>query len=139
MQEGERAVAVGGVFFPRAGCRLASFIRVRAAGALMVTTKRIIFNPMLHHKLVAQQMYLGIDEVQGAEAMGSRISLSVTDFISIGRNLVITLRNGKKLHFRSQEADQLADAINYVVRTGGDLPPDSEEPIGGESTESSTY
>ncbi len=115
MHEDEQQLAIGGVTTRRAGCRWISFLPIRASGGLIVTNERILFRPILHFALVARQMELGLDEVQAAAATGNTVSLNLTELMAFGKSLVITLKNGKKLTFRSMQADQLADAINYVI------------------------
>jgi len=111
----ERQMAVGGAMYRRAGCLLTPLIPVRAAGALMVTTRRIIFDPILHYKLVARKLSIDMEQVAEAQASGSNVEMSLMDVVSIGKALTVKLNSGKKIVFRSMQADQLAEAINQAV------------------------
>ena len=116
MEENEERVAVAGVYTRRAGCLMLPFIPIRAAGALIVTTRSLIFEPILHYKLFARKQVFSLDEVIGAEASGGNVELNLLDIVSIGRALRIQLKGGQELIFRSTAADQLAEAINEVVQ-----------------------
>ena len=115
MQNEEEQVAIAGVYTKGAGCLLLPFLPLRAAGAMIVTTKRIIFDPVFHYKLLVRKQIIPIDEVKEAAASGSNLELNIIDFISIGRALEIRLKSGKMFQFRSTSAEQLADAINKVL------------------------
>lgn len=115
MQEYEEQIAVAGVFTKRAGCLLVPFLPVRAAGAMIVTTKRIIFDPILHYKLLVRKQIIPLDEVSEATASGGNVELNLLDIVSIGKALNIRLKSGRVHHFRSTAAEQLAEAINKVV------------------------
>src|SRR5512133_2057372 len=121
MQEPEQAgdsegrVAVGGAFDRRAGCLLVPFIPLRAAGALIVTTGRVLFDPILHYKLFARKASIPVDEIERAETTGSDMGLNVMELVTFGKTLTIRLKNGKSKSFRSRQADELAEAINRVV------------------------
>ncbi len=116
MQEDERQVAVGGAQYRRAGCLLAPFIPLRAAGALVVTTRRVIFDPILHYKLVTRKFDLDLSEVSEAEATGSDVQLNVWELVSLGKTLSLKMRDGVTYSFRSMQADELAQAINGLIR-----------------------
>ncbi len=114
--EEERQLAAGGVMYRRAGCLLIPFVPVRAAGALIVTTRRIIFDPVLHYKLVARKLSIDLDQVGEAEASGGNVEMSLMDLVLIGKALMVKLKNGRRYNFRSMQADELAEAINEAVR-----------------------
>ncbi len=116
MQEAEERVAVGGVYTRRAGCLLLPLLPIRAAGIMIVTTKRIIFDPVFHYKLLVRKMDIDLADVREAEASGSNIQFNIWDVVSVGRELVIRLRTGKEFSFRSTMAEQLAEAINRSLR-----------------------
>ncbi len=112
----EQQVAVGGVFDRRAGCLLIPFLPVRAAGALIVTTRRLIFDPVLHYKLVARRTSTDLSAVSGVEVSGSDVGLSMTELVTFGRTLTIRLKSGGAKSYRSMQADQLAAAIDRRLR-----------------------
>ncbi len=116
MQNDERRVAVGGVQYSRAGCLLAPFIPLRVAGALVVTTRRVIFEPILHYKLVTRKFDLDLDEVTEADATGRGVQVNPWDLIAIGKTLTLKMRSGASYVFRSMDAEQLADAIDGEIR-----------------------
>lgn len=113
--ENEEQVAVAGVYTRQAGCLMLPFLPIRAAGALIVTTRRLIFDPILHYKLLVRKQVIDLEDVSGAEASGGNVELNLVDIVSIGRALKIRLKSGKELNFRSTAADQLAEAINLAV------------------------
>jgi len=115
MQADEVQVAMGGVYGRRMGCLLLPFLPVRAAAALVVTTRRIVIDPIFHYKLFVRKVVIDVGDVERAEVSGSGVELNIWDFVSIGRALDIRLKNGKVYNFRSTAADQLAEAINRVV------------------------
>jgi len=115
MRDGERQVALGGVQYRRAGCLLAPFIPLRAAGALVVTTERVIFEPLLHYKLVTRGFDIELDRIREADVSGSNVQVNLWDLVSVGKNLIIRLKDGGSYGFRSMEADQLARAINRLL------------------------
>lgn len=112
----EERVAIGGVYTRRAGCLLLPFLPIRAAGALIVTKRSLIFEPILYYKLLVRKQVFSLDEISGAEASGGNVELNLLDIVSIGRALKIQFKNGNELVFRSTVADQLAEAINQVVQ-----------------------
>lgn len=116
MEGNEKQVAIGGVYTRQAGCLLVPFLPVRAAGAMIVTTRRIVFDPILHYKLLVRKQVIEMGEVSEAEASGGNVELNVWDIVSVGRALTIRLKSGKAYQFRSTVADRLAEAINQVVR-----------------------
>ena len=116
MREDESPVAIGGAFFRRAGCLLVPFIPVRAAGALIVTTRRVVFEPVLHYKLVARRLSIDLGDVSEACSSGSSVEFSLMDLVRVGKALTVRLKSGMAYTFRSVEADQLADAINQAIR-----------------------
>lgn len=116
MEANEERIAVAGVYTRHAGCLLLPLLPIRAAGALIVTTRRLIFDPILHYKLFVRKQVIDLEDVSGAEASGGNVEFNVFDIVSIGRALKIQLKNGRTINFRSTAADQLADAINGVVR-----------------------
>ncbi len=115
----ERQVAVGGGFDRRAGCLFVPFIPVRAAGALIVTTKRVIFDPILYYKLFVRKMAVGLDEIERAESSGRDVALSVTELVTFGRTLTLYLKGGKSRSYRSMQADELAEVINRTIADAG--------------------
>lgn len=102
--------------YRRAGCLLVPFLPVRAAGGLVVTNKRIIFDPIFHYKLVTRRFAIDLEEVTGAEAAGSNVSFSMWEIVSIGKLLTIKTKKGMTYPFRSNEADLLAEAINHQLQ-----------------------
>ncbi len=116
MQEGEYQVAVGGVQYRRGGCLLAPFIPLKVAGALVVTNRRIRFEPILYYKLVTRPFDLDLDEVKDVQSSGSNMQLNVWELVSIGKQLTLKLKNGMSYSFRSIEADDLAEAIGGLLR-----------------------
>ncbi len=116
MEENEQRVAVGGVQYSRAGCLLAPFIPLRVAGALVVTTGRVIFDPILHYKLVTRKFAIDLDDVAEADATGRGVQLNPWDLIAIGKTLTLRMKSGASYVFRSTDADRLADAINGVIQ-----------------------
>lgn len=115
--EEDRQVAIGGVQY-RGGCLLASIVPLKVAGVLIVTTRRITFEPILFYKLVTRRFDLDLDQVSGAEAVGGNVQMNVWDLVSIGKLLTVNMKNGASFKFRSMQADELAEAINGVVRRG---------------------
>lgn len=118
MQEEERQLAVGGVQYRGAGCLMATFIPLRVAGGLIVTTRRIIFEPILHYKLLTRRFDLDLQDVSEAEVAGGNVQMNVWGLVSIGKSLTVKMKNGASYRFRSMQADQLAEAINGQVRRG---------------------
>lgn len=116
--EDEEQLAVGGGLYRRAGCLLVPFLPVKAAGMILVTTKRVIFDPILHYKLVTRKFDINLSDVAGAQASGSDMELDILNLINIGKALTIRLKSGKKYVFRSTEAEQLAEGINQALRRG---------------------
>lgn len=119
MQEDEQLLAAGGVMNKRAGCLLLPFLPVKSAGSLFITTKRIIFEPILFYKLLTRKMAFGLEDVAEASSTGSSVELDILDFVNIGKALTIKLKSGKSVTFRSMQADPLADAINDAVQRFG--------------------
>lgn len=113
---GERTVLVGGVFDRRAGCLLVPFIPIRAAGALIVTTGKVVFDPILHYKLFARKLEIPLDQIERAETGGSNIGLNVLEIVSFGKDLTLKFKSGRSRTFRSVQADELAEAINATLR-----------------------
>lgn len=111
----DQQIALGGVFTRQAGCLLIPFLPVRAAGGLIVTTSRIIFDPILHYKLFARKRVVPIDQVARAESAEDRTGLGLLDIVTFGKGLRVFLKSGGTLTFRSGQADELAEAINAVV------------------------
>ncbi|MHB0868131.1 MAG: hypothetical protein ACYC66_05220 [Chloroflexota bacterium] len=118
MEQEERQVAVGGVQYRGAGCLLAPFIPLRVAGGLIVTTRRITFEPILHYKLLTRRFDLDLQDVSEAEAAGGNVQMNVWELVAIGKSLTVKMKNGASYRFRSLEADRLAEAINGLVRRG---------------------
>ncbi len=118
VEEEERQVAVGGVQYRGAGCLLAPFIPLRVAGGLIVTTERITFEPILHYKLLTRRFDLDLQDVSGAEATGGNVQMNAWELVTIGKSLTVRMKNGASYTFRSIQADQLAEAINMLVRRG---------------------
>lgn len=114
-EQEEQHVAVGGVQYRRAGCLLIPFLPVKAAGLLIVTTTKVVFDPILHYKLVTRKLTIEADDISEAEVSGSNMELSVLDLVNIGKKITVRLKTGKEYVFRSTTAELLADAINYVV------------------------
>lgn len=112
----ERQLAVGGVFDRRAGCLLVPFIPVRAAGALILTTHRIIFDPILHYKLFARKSSIDLADVEGAETSGGNVGVNVMELVTFGKTLTLRFKSGRSRSFRSLQADELAESINQAVR-----------------------
>ncbi len=119
-EEEEQRVAVGGVFYPRAGCLLTPLIPIRAAGALIVTTHRVVFDPILHYKLFARKTEVKLEDIARADAEGSNVQFTLSDLVAVGKILTIRLKGGASHVFRSTQADELAEIINQMVgrRTG---------------------
>ncbi len=118
----EQRIAVGGAFDRRAGCLLIPFIPVRAAGALIVTSKRVIFDPILHYKLVAKKVSIDLDEIDRVESTGGNIGINLTELVTWGKTLTIRLKDGKSKSYRSMQADDLAEIINRIVDDAGARP-----------------
>lgn len=114
-QEEEQQVAIGGAFTRRAGCLLVPVIPVRAAGALVVTTKRIVFDPVLHYKLFARKIEIDLANVEGVEVSGSNVNFTAMELVTFGKNLTLKLRDGTKQVFRSNQADELAAVISGLL------------------------
>jgi hypothetical protein len=117
----EERIAFGGAQLPRAGCLLIPFFPIRAAGLLIVSTKRVLFDPILHYKLVTRRLTIDIDQIKEAEVAGANMEFSLMNIVNIGKSLTVRLKNGKEYRFRSTGADLLAEAINHVVQGGGPL------------------
>ncbi|HEX9014939.1 MAG TPA: hypothetical protein VF960_02930 [Chloroflexota bacterium] len=112
---GEEQLAVGGVFDRRAGCLLLPFIPVRAAGALILTSRRIIFDPIFIYKLFARKTSIDLADVECAEVSGANVGVSVLELVTFGKNLLLKMRDGRSRTYRSMQADELADEINRAV------------------------
>jgi len=115
VQEAEEQVAAGGVY-TRAGCLLLPLLPIKVAGLMIVTTRRIVFDPILHYKLFVRKMDIDLADVAEAEVSGGNVQFSILEIVSVGRELVIRLRTGKEHRFRSVAAEQLGEAINRAVR-----------------------
>jgi hypothetical protein len=123
----EQHIAVGGVQYPRAGCLLIPFIPLRVAGLLIVSSKRLVFDPILHYKLVTRKMSLDIDEISEVEVSGGNVGLSLLNIVNVGKLLTVTLKSGKRYHFRSTAAEMLAGAIHYALHGGEEAPEEGPE------------
>lgn len=115
MHEDERQVAAGGVLYRGAGCLLLPFLPVKAAGLLLITTRRILFDPIMHYKILARKESIDLHEVQEAEASGGQVEMNLMDFVNIGKLLSVRMKSGKVYKFRSTTADELAEAINRAI------------------------
>lgn len=117
MEEAEQRVAIGGVQYNRAGCLLVPFplIRLKSAGALVVTNRRILFEPILFYKWVIKGFEIELDSVSSVVAEGSSVEMSPWSLVSFGKRLTIRLKEGHSYTFRSTEADLLAEAINGLL------------------------
>jgi hypothetical protein len=123
----ETHVAVGGVQYPRAGCLLIPFLPLRVAGLLIVSTKRVVFDPILHYKLVTRKVTIEVDDIREVEVSGGNMELSLLNIVNIGKLITLRLKSGKEYKFRSTSADLLAGAIHYVLHGEGEPPQGEQE------------
>jgi hypothetical protein len=121
MEADEQQVAIGGAQYNRAGCLLVPLplFRVKSAGALVVTNRRIQFRPILFYHWLTKGFDIELDRVAGATAEGGNMELNVWTLVSIGKRLKIQLKDGKSYTVRSTEADLLAEAINGLLERSG--------------------
>lgn len=121
MDEGEQQIAIAGVQYNRAGCLLLPIplLTVKSAGALVVTNRKIRFEPVLFYKWLTKGFEFDLDQVAGADAGGSNVELSMWSLVNIGKRLTIRLKDGHSYTVRSTDADLLAEVINQLVNRPG--------------------
>lgn len=126
----EQHIAIGGVQYPRAGCLLIPFIPLRVAGLMIVSTKKVVFDPILHYKLVTRKLTIDVDEISDVEVSGGNVGLSLLNIVNVGKLLTVSLKSGKQFRFRSTAADLLAGAIHYAIHGGEPAPEEDREEEG---------
>lgn len=108
-------LAVGGVMMDRAGCLLIPFLPVRAGGRLTISRTQVDFAPVLHWGLVTRRLTIPLGDIVGVELSGAGMEFNWRDFISIGRRIIITLRDGRRLTFRGLQVEELYIALQQAL------------------------
>lgn len=108
-------LAVAGVMMDRAGCLLVPFMRVRAGGRLTISRTEVDFAPVLHWGLLARRLTIPLYDVASVELTGAGVEFSWRDFISVGKRIVITARDGQRHIFRGMQIEELYVALQRAL------------------------
>lgn len=108
-------LAASGVMMDRAGCLLVPFLPVRAGGRLTVSRTHVAFTPVLHWAWLARPVSLPLADIADVQLGGGGVQFSITDLISVGRRLTITMRDGRRHVFRGLQIEDVYLTIQQAL------------------------